>query len=270
MLANEAINRTGPTFVTTMEEATGASAAAVVEAFVAAKDGFDIRDLYERVDALDAALSGKLQNALYRQIGWFLRRLTNWYVINESFGSGLTSVAVESRDALGQLKGKLADLASNAARQEAERRAEEWAAQGVPDDLAREIALLPLLALIPDIASVSRETGKPLEETVESYFEITRLFEIGRLEAALFRLESGDYFEMLALQRAESQIARARRLLTAATLKSGQSAEGWAKERHATVDRIRSQLVALAGSGETSVARLTVAAGLLSDLAGQL
>ncbi|TFF22167.1 NAD-glutamate dehydrogenase [Jiella endophytica] len=270
VLANEVVNRTGPTFVTTVEESSGAPPASVVQAFVAAKDGFDIRDLYERIDALDAKLPGRLQNALYRQVGWFLRRLTNWYVLNESFEAGLTSVAIESRDALGQLKDRLGEIASDAARQEAEQRIADWARQGVPQDLAEAVAMLPLVALIPDIAAVSRETGRPLEETVESYFEITRLFEVGRLEAALFRLDSSDYFETLALQRAESQIARARRQLTAATLKSGQDAESWARDRHAAVDRIRSQLVALAGSGETSVARLTVAAGLLSDLAAQV
>ncbi|MBP0616715.1 NAD-glutamate dehydrogenase [Jiella mangrovi] len=270
VLANEVVNRTGPTFVTTVEEATGASPAAIVEAFVAAMDGFDMRDLYERIDALDARLPGAVQNGLYHQVGRFLRRLTTWYVRNEGFGSGLTSVAIESRDALGKLKGRLAELASEAARQEAEQRVGEWTRQGVPQGIAEEVALLPLLALIPDIDAVSRETGKSLEETVETYFEITRLFEIGRLEAALFRLDTSDYFETLALQRAESQIARARRQLTTATMRSGQSPEDWARERHGTVDRIRSQLVTLAGSGETSVPRLTVAAGLLSDLAAQV
>ena len=215
-------------------------------------------------------LPGAVQNGLYHQVGRFLRRLTTWYVRNEAFGSGLTSVAIESRDALGKLKGQLAELASDAARQDAEQRVADWTRQGVPQDVAEEVALLPLLALIPDIAAVSRETGKSLEETVENYFEVTRLFEIGRLEAALFRLDSSDYFETLALQRAESQIARARRQLTSATMKSGQAPENWVKERHGTVDRIRSQLLTLAGSGETSVPRLTVAAGLLSDLAAQV
>ncbi|MBO0903872.1 NAD-glutamate dehydrogenase [Jiella sonneratiae] len=270
VLANEIVNRTGPTFVTTVKESTGSSAASVVEGFVAAKDGFDIRDLYERVDGLDGTLSGEVQNGLYREIGTFLRRLTLWYVLNEPFGSGLTSVAVETRDALGQLKGRLREIASEAARAEAEERAGGWTRHGVPGDLAEDIAMLPLVALIPDIAAVARETGRPLDATVQSYFEITRLFEIGRLEAALFRYDSSDYFETLALQRAGSQIARARRQLTTATLKSGESAEAWVQERAATVDRVRAQLVALAGSGETSVARLTVAAGLLSDLATQV
>ena len=51
-----------------------------------------------------------------------------------------------------------------------------------------------------------------------AYFAITRLFEIGRLEAALQRLEPVDYYEILALERAASQIASARRRLTAKAL----------------------------------------------------
>ncbi|MBO0662127.1 NAD-glutamate dehydrogenase [Jiella sp. MQZ9-1] len=270
VLANEMVNRTGPTFVTTMEESTGASPSAVVQAFVAAKDGFDIRALYERIDALDTTLAGTVQNGLYRELGRFLHRLTLWYVLNESFQSGLTSVVIESRDALGQLGGKLTDLASAAARDDAEQRAADWARQGVPDELAKDIARLPLFALIPDIAAVSRETGQSLEETVAAYFDVTHLFEIGRLEGALFRYDANDYFETLALQRAESQIAKARRQLTAAVLTSGEAVDAWAEARHGTLDRVRNQLVSLAGSGETSVSRLTVAAGLLSDLAGQV
>ena len=270
VLANEIVNRTGPTFVTMVKESTGNSADSVVQAFVAAKDGFDIRDLYERIDALDGSLAGTVQNGLYREVGTFLRRLTTWYVLNEPFGSGLTSVAIESRNSLDQLKHRLRDIASDAARAEAEQRAAEWTRQGTPEALAEDIALLPLLALIPAIAAVSRQTGRPLEATVECYFAITRLFEIGRIEAALFRFESTDYFETLALMRAGSQIARARRQLTEATLTSGEAPDDWARQRSSTVDRVRSQLVALAGSGETSVARLTVAAGLLSDLAAQV
>ncbi|MEX6506846.1 NAD-glutamate dehydrogenase [Jiella sp. M17.18] len=269
VLANEAVNRLGPTFVTVLRETTGASPAEIVRAFVAAKDGLDVRGLYERVDALDGALHGRTQNALYAEIGRFLRRTTRWYVQNERFAGGLTGAAIDSRDALTRLKPKLKDLATDAAREEADARAAAWAEKSVPQDLADDIALLPLLALVPDIAAVSRETGTALEETVACYFAITRLFQIGRLEAALFQIETADYFETLALQRAGSGIAVARRRLTSAALRDHRSAEDWADTRRAAVERIRGQIAALAGSGETSVARLTVAAGLLADLADQ-
>ena len=269
VLANEVVNRTGPTFVTVLRETTGASPAEIVRAFVAAKDGLDARDLYQRVDALDGTLSGDTQNALYAEIGRFLRRTTAWYVQNERFEGGLTGAAIDTRDALGRLKPRLADLATDIARQQVEARSAAWAEKNVPEDLAADIALLPLVALVPDIASVSRETSSSFEDTVGCYFAITGLFEIGRLEDALFKLETADYFETLALQRAGSQIAGARRRLTRAALRDHRDAGEWADARRSAVDRIRGQISALAGSGETSVARLTVAAGLLGDLAEQ-
>ncbi|WP_206455846.1 NAD-glutamate dehydrogenase [Aurantimonas marina] len=273
VLANEIVNRTGPTFVTVMREARGASPSQIVRAFVAAKDGLDVTAIYERVDALDGRLSGEIQNALYAEIGRFLHRTTRWYAQNELFETGLTGAVVSSRDALDQLKPKLLQLATDVARAEAMARADGWIEKGVPADLAGEISLLPLLSLVPDIASVSRETSASLEATIETYFGITRLFGIGRLEAALLTLQTPDYYETLALDRAASEIAGARRSLTAAALRqhgsAGDDAAGaWAESRRGAVDRIAGQIAALAGTGETSVARLTVAAGLLSDLAG--
>ena len=272
VLANETVNRTGPSFVIMLREASGASPSEVVRGFVAAKDGLDVRPLYERVDALDGTIHGETQNALYAAIGSFLSRVTRWHVRNERFEAGLTGAVVDAREALSRLAPILLDLATDAARSEIARRCDGWTEKGVPEDLAADIARLPLIALVPDIASVSRETSCPLDRTVAGYFGITRLFQIGRLEQALLSLQTADYYEALALERADSAIAGARRRLTALALQDHLEAEdaagAWADTRRTAVDRIGGQIAALVGSGETSVARITVAAGLLSDLAG--
>ena len=81
-----------------------------------------------------------------------------------------------------------------------------------------------------------------------------------------------DYFETLTLERAGSQISNARRRLTTDVLtRFGQSDDpvaAWAAEEGEKIDRIADRISELVGSGETSVARLTLAAGLLMDLAG--
>ncbi|KQT42897.1 NAD-glutamate dehydrogenase [Aureimonas sp. Leaf454] len=271
--ANLAVNRIGPTFVTALRDAAGASAAEVVAGFLAAHDGFGAADLYRRIDALDGTVSGDAQNGLYETLGAFLQTTTRWFVRNGRMGEGLGAIVPEVRRGVETLAPRLLALATERARTEAEDRRRRWVQAGAPDDLAADMALLPLLALVPDIAAVSRETGMAMEETIASYFDITRLFEIGRLESALYRLEPTDYFEMLALDRAAGQIAGARRALTGEALK-GATSEGatpvaaWAERRRDVVERVGRQITQLAGSGETSVARLTVAAGLLGDLSG--
>ncbi|MER0236567.1 NAD-glutamate dehydrogenase [Fulvimarina sp. MAC8] len=272
ILSNELANRCGPTFLTVVREATGASPSRIVRGFVAARDGLDAASLYDRIDELDTKIDGQLQNDLYEAVAAFLRRSTRWFVRNESFSDGLTGVVVECRNALEQLKPKLLDLASDASRAETKARAEKWVSDGVPQDLAEDLALLPLVALVPDIAAVSRETAKQPEAVMATYFGMTERFEIGRLESAIFGIEAADYYEILALDRSGSQIAEARRKLTETALKSYGDADdpvaAWSEDQGDHTKRISNQIRTLTGSGEASVPRLTVAAGLLADLAG--
>ncbi|WP_102959315.1 NAD-glutamate dehydrogenase [Mangrovicella endophytica] len=270
-LANAAVNRLGLTFILEVREATGGSPAEVVRGFVAAYDALGAEALYRSVDALDGTIAGGTQNALYGEIGETLRLVTRWFVQNEAFPNGLAPVVEAVAACVAQLESRLSELASDRAREEAASRETRWTDLGVPADIAATIARLPLLALVPDIAAVSRETGEALDTTVSAYFALTRLFRIGRLETALRDQQPNDYYETLALERAGSQISAARRRITAAVLRQHGSAtepvSAWADERRSAVDRITGQMASLAGSGETSVARLTMAAGLLSDLA---
>ncbi|WP_322186464.1 NAD-glutamate dehydrogenase [Fulvimarina sp. 2208YS6-2-32] len=272
VLANDLVNRCGATFLTVVREATGASPSEIVRGFVAAYDGLAAADLFDRLDRLDTKIDGALQNELYEAVAQFLRRATRWFVRNEGFADGLTGVVVECRNAMEQLRPRLLDLASEASRTETKAQAGRWVDAGVPQDLADDLALLPLIALVPDIAFVSRETSADAGTVMRTYFGMTERFEIGRLESAMFALEAGDYYEILALDRAGSQIAEARRKLTEVALKrfggEDDPVEAWAGEQGAGAKRIGSQIRTLTGSGETSVPRITVAAGLLADLAG--
>jgi glutamate dehydrogenase len=78
-----------------------------------------------------------------------------------------------------------------------------------------------------------------------------------------------DYFDRLALDRARDGLGEAVRRLTAEMLsgdRSGQEAvEAWAAMRGEEVERIRSSIDDIAGSGLT-LSKLSVAASLLGDL----
>ncbi|GGE06518.1 NAD-glutamate dehydrogenase [Aureimonas endophytica] len=271
-LANAMVNRLGPTSVTAIRDATGASFSDIGRAFVSAHDGFSAGGLYAAVDALDNRVAGEVQNGLYDRLGLFLQAATRWFVANGEPRERFAEAIAELAEVIAALKPKLLTLVSEPARQETEAERARLVEAGVPEGVAETLALLPLLALVPDIALVSRETSAPLDATVEAYFAVTDLFEIGRLEDALLRLKPTDYYEILALERAGAQIGLARRRLTVAALSrfggEEKPVEAWARHRESVVARIRPQVTALAGSGETSVARLTVAAGLLSDLPG--
>ena len=81
----------------------------------------------------------------------------------------------------------------------------------------------------------------------------------------------GDRFDRMALDRALANLTRAQRDLTADVLGLPRSTvaerlAAWREARAAAVDRAIAAVTALT-EGELTVSRLTVAAGLLSDLA---
>ncbi|KAA0968263.1 NAD-glutamate dehydrogenase [Aureimonas fodinaquatilis] len=270
-LANELVNRLGPCTLTATSESTGATASQIARAYVVAFDALGAKELYARIDALDGKIDGSLQNKLYGAMSLFLKVVTHWLTRNLTADTE-TSVAIAalSREHV-SLRPRLLELASDRARDKYAERLKTLLADGVPEELADDIALLPLVALIPDAARVSRETSQPADTVLAAYFAMTRLLKIGRLETAILTLNPHDYFETLALARAGSQISDARRVLTANALTrfagSAEPVSEWEAVESEKVSRIADRIVELAGGGETSVARLTLAAGLLSDLA---
>ncbi len=267
-LANDFVNRLGSPFAVMFADAAGATAARCVAAYAIAADGFGIDALTGRIDALDGRLDGEAQTGLYLAVRRFLWGTTAWFVRNGPDGADLAEAVRRIEEAAGLLRPHLVESSSDRARADHDARRAALLGSGVPEDLAEDVALLPLMALLPDVLTVSRETGVPLPQALSAFFGITRLFRIGRIEAALRQLRPSDYFEMLALERAAAQLSAARRRMTADALRQGgeDPVAAWAEGKGEQLGRVVEQVGRLTGSGETSVARLTLAVGLLLDL----
>jgi glutamate dehydrogenase len=142
----------------------------------------------------------------------------------------------------------------------------------VPDALARRIGSLAVLKAAPDIALVADRAGKPVAEVAATYFATEAFFQLDRVTSAVPNIVVSDYFDRLALDRALDSIGDAERRLTAAMVGNGHAGPGagaveeWVRPRQAEVERIRSAIHEIAGSGLT-LSKLSVAASLLGDLA---
>jgi glutamate dehydrogenase len=149
-------------------------------------------------------------------------------------------------------------------------RASALVKDGVPEALARKIASLPLLKAAPDIVLVADRAKKPVGEVTATYFATEAFFQLDRVAGAVGNIVVADYFDRLALDRALDSIGDAERRLTAAMVGNGHAGAGaveeWVKPRKAEVERIRSAIHEIAGSGLT-LSKLSVAASLLGDLA---
>jgi glutamate dehydrogenase len=269
-LANAMINRGGPSLVVRIADQTGASAAAIAAAFAAVRNSYDLISLNTEINTLDGKVAGKVQLDLYAAVQDLLLDRLVWFLRNVDLTQGLATVIEHYHAgiaAVGAALDKALPKEAAAARAE---RAAELAEAGVPPELARRIATLPALTAAPDIVLVAERTKKPVAAVTATYFAAEAFFRVDRIAGAARGIPVSDYFDRLALDRALDSIGDAERRLTAemvATGASGKKAvEAWIAPRAAEVERIRTAVHEIAGSGLT-LSKLSVAASLLGDLA---
>jgi glutamate dehydrogenase len=267
VLANEAINRGGPSFTVAMMDATAASAPEVVRAAIVARDGFDLTRLWADTDALDGRISGEMQNRIYEEISHSFVVLTRLMLKTGMTKADMAEVISRLQAALKKLK---TAFAGQVAGEVAVRQA-EYSQAGLPEKLAAEIASLPIFALVPEIMQIAERTGEPLVRAAENYIAVSQTFRIGRLLAAGGRILTSDHYENLALARSIDQIASARRDIVISALsdhgKEKLPVQAWHAQDRIRINRILEELSSLSDGGDPNLARITVAAGILTDLA---
>lgn len=267
VLAIDAINRGGPAFVVSMMDATAASASDVVRSAIIARDGFDLTRLWAETDALDGKVSGQMQNRIYEEITRIFVILTRLLLKTQMARSDMAATIEGLQGALRRLK----PIFASQIVPELEARRSEYREAGLPDSLAAEIAGLLGFALVPEIMQISERTGETLVRAAECYFAVSRTFRVGRLLAAGTRIVTTDHYENLALARSVDQIASARRDIVIAALSNHAQeklpVQAWHAGDRIRINRIAEELSNLSDSGDPNLARITVAAGLLTDLA---
>ncbi|MDK1491055.1 NAD-glutamate dehydrogenase [Sinorhizobium sp. 7-81] len=271
VLGNEVINRGGPAFVSTLTDTTGFLPGDVVKAAVLALDGFDLQRIYGEIDALDNRISGAVQNALYQEVSRIFVLVTEKALRTRATSDPVSDAVSRLRDGFQKLRGTMRTAISGDSAEEARLKTATFIESGVPAKLAEEIAELSLMTLVPEIMQISTETGETLSRTAQGYFTVTENLRINRLLAAADRVPATEQFEAMALSRAVADIGAARRDITVAALVEQKGERNpvlaWHDSDRERVSRVGDQLKLLTEKGETTLAKITVAAGLLDDLA---
>jgi len=150
-------------------------------------------------------------------------------------------------------------------------RAEAFTSGGAPAGLARRIAELRALSFATDNALVADRTESPVAAAAGAFFGVLEAFGLPEIVDKGSRIVLADRFDRMALDRALANLMRAQRDLTADVLGFGRGEvatrlAAWRQERPDAVERVAAAVGNLT-KGELTVSRLSVAAGLLSDLA---
>ncbi|TRC72194.1 NAD-glutamate dehydrogenase [Mesorhizobium sp. WSM4310] len=272
VVANDLVNRGGPSFVNRLQEATGRTAADVVRTFAVVRDGFALPALYSEIDALDNQIDGQVQLDLYQMVSRLIYVTSGWYLKNDAGTAPLGQRIAELQDARKALEPKLVSLLPAFSRERIEEKRHGLFKAGAPERLVEQLALSEVAELVPDIALTARTAGADIVAAAKAFFAVSDAFRIPRVEDAARSITPSDYYDQLALSRATDTIGAARRGIAVAALtghaKAADPVAAWLEAGGERVARIRERLQALTEGGDITVSRLSVASGLMSDLTG--
>ncbi|MFC4623756.1 NAD-glutamate dehydrogenase [Daeguia caeni] len=270
-LANDVVNRGGITFISRLVDTTGAAPDSIVRAYVAVRDGFEIDKIYNDIDALDNKIAGTTQNELYQLVGDMLLTTTGWVLRNDTGDTSLDELVRIIHKARAALEPHLDELLPEFLISAIAGNKATLVERGVPEKLAQNLAKLQLASVMPDIALVANRAGADLLTAAKVYFGVSEVFRIGRIEEAAQSIPVTDYYDGLALSRANETITQAARAITIAAVKRfGKEKDpvaAWLAAEGERLEQVKSRMVALTEGGDLTVSRLAVAAGLMSDLA---
>jgi len=278
-VTNSMVNRTGPTFVSDLEERTGHGAPEIARAYAIVRDSFSLRPLWHEIEELDNKVPADLQHEMLREVTRLVNRCTLWFLRNGDHPLRISENVEAYGPGLSALSENLLDLISRENLDTVEMRAESYIAQGAPQPLARRVAQLTQLSPGCDVVRISQRTEWPVEDVGRVYFYLGARFGFDWLRRAARDLPVESHWHDMAVSAivddsVVNQIDLVQRVLETAkghsagagAMRLDQNANGvpdlidlWAEKRGPTLRHIEDMLHDMRTGGTADIAMLAVA-----------
>ena len=190
-LSFQLINRMGPTFVDSMIAKTGASSADVARAWIIVANAFGLQDLWAEIEALDGKVSGQVQLSALREISRTAERETLWFLTRLGRKPDIKRDA-SFRDGILDYVKNIENVMTPKRRELIDTRTAELLKDGLPKDMARRIATIPMLGAACDVIRIGNECKTDIVTTALTYFEVGEYFRISPMRAKARALRSDD------------------------------------------------------------------------------
>ncbi|MBJ7470071.1 MAG: NAD-glutamate dehydrogenase [Solirubrobacteraceae bacterium] len=282
LAANDVVDTMGESFVFRRAAEFGASASAVVRAFLIARDVCDAPGLISQIELLDVdpetrwSLSAVVQDAV--------RQVSRWYLRNDVTADDDLRATVDAhRDAARALIAgsaqqfgpeELESERSQGQLSSATAEVDAWETAGVPHDLAVAVARCRLLPFAPYLAGVSARTGGSVPALVEAVGALRRSLPLDVLQGLISSLPAGTRVARWANQALRDDYLAAVARLAGLAIADDSASDPQAavqsgiERRQSGVRRLQVLVREASLSQHTQVAGTTLAVRQLRELAG--
>jgi len=262
---NSLVNRMGPSFARSVQEDTGANAATVARAYTIAREIYGARDVWARIEALDARPITEVQQQMHRAVIDLLEFATYWLLRRHAERLNIDNQVQRLQPGVTHLREHLPQLLCGPQRERYTATFDTLKTQGVSEALAQHIASLDPLYSAPDIVEVADLAKLEIERVAAVYFAIGAQLGLDWLRSQASRLESLGHWQSVALGTLRDSTYSLQRTLCAQVLgrrrKGSVNAviERWLAERRTAADAATQTLAEMRTLTNADFATLSVA-----------
>jgi glutamate dehydrogenase len=264
-VVNSMINRVGSTFVSQLQEETGAAAADIVRAYLAARQVFDVVSLWQEIEALDNVVADSVQTSMILDSSRLVQRGTLWFLRHRDQLVDLSATLARFSPGVQLLATRLRDVVTASYLAELDAVSSRYTALGVPDLLAQRVAGLDELYSALDLVMVAEETGRPEALVASVYFDLGGRFDLHWLGRQISALPADTHWQGLARTALRDDLSTQARNLAADVLSCSPQVDGldalvstWESSRQFQIERCRQLFADLRSADMIDMSMLSV------------
>lgn len=258
---NSLVNRMGPAFARRVQEDTGAEAATVARAYTIAREVFDVRALWQRIEQLDNKVAAATQYELFGATTELLEFCTYWLIRRHVNALAIEAQVSRLRPALAELTDGLPQVLGGLERERRETQLARFRDAQVPEALSVRIAALDPLHAGPDIVELAGELRKPIQQVAGAYFELGTALSLDWLRCEINALSVNGHWQGVARASLRDEIFSLQRALCLQAFERNprQPVKSWLEERQSAVAYVQQTMGEMRKLPHRDFATLSVA-----------
>ncbi|HNP37046.1 MAG TPA: NAD-glutamate dehydrogenase [Woeseiaceae bacterium] len=272
LLANDIVNRMGPSFVRRIQVDTNADVVTIGRAYTVARHIIKARGLFETIEALDSKIPAAAQMSMMFEVSRTMRHVCYWLI--ERFGENLEIEAAVERlkERMTAIYTRTGSIMSTSARERHQNAADKFIGMGVPDKLAHRMSSLLLTRAALDIADLAASHNRDVMESAKVYSSFNESLGLYWLHTSVEDLRVQGRWQAIARSNLREEFFHIRRELAAKLLSKrserevGVRVDEWLASHDDAVTRFKKMIEEMKLRSEVDFATLTVASQELRAL----
>ena len=270
-VTNNLVNRMGAYFAVRIKEDTGADSATVAKAYTVAREIFEARSYWHRLETYDSTVSAEVQNEVYLEIWNLMRQSTRRLItLPGGFSIDISSRVNRFGPGMREFRDSLPEIVTEFEREAMDKRRGDLENAGFEPEFARRLAALGWMYSALDIVDEARALDLGVVEVGRTYFRLLDELCLRWLRESVENLPVEKQWHAHARGNLRDELFRHHRVLVERILTEQRGAEdpiaNWMKAHGNAVGRTREMLEEMRATSTLDFATLQVAVHGLGQL----